>query len=47
MTLLGYLQMSAMIERQNERNEMLDGEIAELDKQIEEINGLEDAEARG
>jgi type IV pilus assembly protein PilN len=33
--------MSAAIEHQNERNQVLQGEIAELDKQIQEILGLE------
>ena len=40
-TLLGRWQMSAAIEHQNERNQVLQDEIAELDKQIQEILGLE------
>ena len=39
--------MNSMIDAQNARNELLKTEIAELDKQIEEINGLEDAEGSG
>lgn len=44
-TLLGNWQMSASIEHQRDRNNYLNQEIAELDKQIEEINGL-DAQKR-
>jgi type IV pilus assembly protein PilN len=40
-TLLGRWQMSAAIEHQRERNQILGDEIAELDKQIQEILGLE------
>jgi type IV pilus assembly protein PilN len=40
-TLLGRWQMSASIANQNERNAVIETEIAELDKQIAEINGLE------
>jgi len=40
-TLLGRWQMSSAIENQNERNQVLNDEIAELDKQIQEILGLE------
>jgi type IV pilus assembly protein PilN len=40
-TLLGRWQMSSAIEHQNERNQVLNDEIAELDKQIQEILGLE------
>ena len=40
-TLLGYWQMTAAIQHQEDRNALLKGEIAELDKQIEEINGLD------
>ena len=44
-TLLGYWQMTAAIQHQEERNDLLTREIAALDKQIEEINGL-DAQKR-
>jgi type IV pilus assembly protein PilN len=44
-TLLGHWQMSASIKHQQNRNDLLTQEIAELDKQIEEINGL-DAQKR-
>jgi type IV pilus assembly protein PilN len=44
-TLLGRWQMSASIQHQEERNSFLQQEIALLDKQIEEINGL-DAQKR-
>jgi type IV pilus assembly protein PilN len=40
-TLIGRWQVSAAIEHQNERNRILTDEIAILDKQIEEIQGLE------
>jgi type IV pilus assembly protein PilN len=43
--LLGRWQMSAAISHQEERNKVLTDEIAQLDKQIEEINGL-DAQKR-
>ena len=39
--LLGYWHMTAAIQHQEERNDLLTREIAELDKQIEEINGLD------
>ena len=39
--LLGQWQMSASIQHQEGRNTFLTNEIAELDKQIEEINGLD------
>jgi type IV pilus assembly protein PilN len=39
--LLGQWQMSAAIRHQQDRNGYLDREIAGLDKQIEEINGLD------
>ena len=45
-TLLGRWQMSAAIEHQNERNQILSDEIAELDKQIQEILGLEKQKQR-
>jgi len=44
-TLLGRWQMGAAISHQEERNKVLTDEIAQLDKQIEEINGL-DAQKR-
>ncbi|HET9694387.1 MAG TPA: PilN domain-containing protein [Steroidobacteraceae bacterium] len=44
-TLLGHWQMSASISHQQARNDLLGREIAALDKQIEEINGL-DAQKR-
>ena len=44
-TLLGRWQMSAAISHQQDRNTVLTEEIAKLDKQIEEINGL-DAQKR-
>ncbi|NJD30432.1 MAG: PilN domain-containing protein [Gammaproteobacteria bacterium] len=40
-TLLGQWQMSSAIKQQQARNDYLTGEIAILDKQIEEINGLD------
>jgi type IV pilus assembly protein PilN len=40
-TLIGRWHVSAAIEHQNERNKILTDEIAVLDKQIEEIQGLE------
>jgi type IV pilus assembly protein PilN len=40
-TLIGRWQMSAAIEHQNERNQVITDSIKELDKQIEEIEGLE------
>jgi type IV pilus assembly protein PilN len=43
--LLGRWQMSASISHQEERNKALSDQIAQLDKQIEEINGL-DAQKR-
>lgn len=45
-TLLGRWQMSAAIEHQNDRNRVLGEEIAELDKQIQEILGLENQKRR-
>jgi type IV pilus assembly protein PilN len=45
-TLLGRWQMSASIANQNERNSVIEAEIAVLDKQIEEINGLESQKRR-
>ena len=44
-TLLGHWQMASAIDNQRERNDYLNREIAGLDKQIEEINGL-DAQKR-
>ena len=40
-TLVGRWQMSAAIDHQSERNRIISDEIAELDKQIQEILGLE------
>jgi len=40
-TLVGRWQMSAAIEHQQQRNQILKDEIAQLDKQIQEIIGLE------
>jgi type IV pilus assembly protein PilN len=40
------LQMSAAIDNQNERNQYLKGEIAQLDKQITEILALEQQKER-
>jgi type IV pilus assembly protein PilN len=45
-TLLGRWQMSSAIAHQNERNEYLGTEIAELDKRITEILGLENQKKR-
>ena len=39
--LVGNWQMSSAIEHQARRNQLLTDEIALLDKQIEEINGLD------
>ena len=44
--LLGRWQMTAAIEHQNQRNQALSDEIAELDKQIQEILGLENQKRR-
>jgi type IV pilus assembly protein PilN len=43
---LGRIQMSAAIANQNERNSVIETEIAQLDKQIAEINGLENQKRR-
>jgi type IV pilus assembly protein PilN len=40
-TLIGRWQMSSAIEHQQQRNQILNDEIAQLDKQIQEILGLE------
>jgi type IV pilus assembly protein PilN len=45
-TLLGRWQMGAAIEHQNDRNRIISEEIAELDKQIQEILGLENQKRR-
>ncbi len=45
-TLLGRWQMSSAIAHQEERNGVIKEEIAELDKQIQEILGLEDQKRR-
>jgi type IV pilus assembly protein PilN len=44
--LLGRWQMSAAIEHQKDRNRIIGEEIAELDKQIQEILGLENQKRR-
>jgi type IV pilus assembly protein PilN len=44
--LLGYWHMTASIQHQEERNALLTREIAALDKQIEEINGLDAQKSR-
>ena len=44
--LLGRWQIGAAIEHQNERNQIISDEIAELDKQIQEILGLENQKRR-
>ena len=46
LTLVGRWQMSAAIANQNERNSVIEAEIAVLDKQIAEINGLENQKRR-
>jgi type IV pilus assembly protein PilN len=43
---VGYLLMDSMVSAQIARNEKLNAEIAELDKQIEKINSLEADKAR-
>jgi type IV pilus assembly protein PilN len=45
-TLVGRWQMGAAIEHQNDRNRILGDEIAELDKKIREIDGLENQKRR-
>ncbi|MEX0733656.1 MAG: PilN domain-containing protein [Steroidobacteraceae bacterium] len=45
-TLLTHLTVSAMIDSQNRRNDLLKAEIAELDKAIEQILALEEQKAR-
>jgi type IV pilus assembly protein PilN len=45
-TLLGYWHMTAAIQHQQARNDLLTREIAALDKQIEEINGLDAQKSR-
>ncbi len=42
----GYLMFGSMIAAQEARNELLRGEIKQLDKQIEEINNLESAKQK-
>ena len=44
--LLGRWQMGAAIEHQNARNQIITDEITELDKQIQEILGLENQKRR-
>src|SRR6202050_405261 len=41
-----YLLMGSMVDAQNRRNDMLRAEIKQLDKQIEEINDLENAKQK-
>lgn len=45
-TLVGRWEMSSAIEHQQQRNQILSDEIAQLDKQIEEILGLENQKRR-
>ena len=45
-TLIGRWQMSSAIEHQQQRNQVLNDAIAQLDKKIEEITGLENQKAR-
>jgi type IV pilus assembly protein PilN len=45
-TLLSHFTVSTMIDAQAARNELLKAEIAQLDKQIEEIVALEEEKAR-
>jgi type IV pilus assembly protein PilN len=45
-TLLGRWQLSSAIAHQQERNQILSDEIAQLDKQIQEILGLENQKRR-
>jgi type IV pilus assembly protein PilN len=42
----GYVMLNSMIDSQNQRNERLRAEIKLLDKQIEEINNLENAKQK-
>lgn len=41
LVLLAHMQMEGLIEKQNQRNQFLDKEIAELDKKIERIQDME------
>ncbi len=45
-TLIAHLTVSSMIDAQNRRNELLQAEITELDKAIEQILALEEQKAR-
>lgn len=45
-TLIGRWQMSAAIEHQQQRNQILTDAITQLDKKIEEIDGLENQKRR-
>jgi type IV pilus assembly protein PilN len=45
-TLIGRWEMSSAIEHQQQRNQILNDEIAQLDKQIQEILGLENQKRR-
>jgi len=41
LVLLAHMQMEGLIEKQNQRNQFLDTEIAELDKKIDKIKDME------
>jgi type IV pilus assembly protein PilN len=43
---VAYLMMGSMVDAQQQRNQVLRGEIKQLDKQIEEINDLEASKQR-
>jgi len=45
-TFVGYLLFNSMIAAQERRNQLLTDQIAQLDKQIEEINNLESAKQK-
>ena len=46
LTFIGYLLFNSMIAAQQHRNQVLTEQIAQLDKQIEEINNLESAKQK-
>ena len=46
LTFIGYLLFNSMIAAQEHRNQLLTEQIAQLDKQIEEINNLESAKQK-
>ncbi len=46
LTFVGYLLFNSMIAAQERRNQLLTDQIAQLDKQIEEINNLESAKQK-